>query len=94
VRKRFLLKTPGLPVRGVDDDALVITPGDATLHTMNATARFIWEQADGRTTLEDIASRLVATFAVNEQTARAEAEAFVETALERGLLTAHEAPTL
>ena len=90
--KRFLLKTDNGPHRFVDDHALVISPRDATLHTLNATAQFIWERANGQRTLESIASEMVQEFAVEASTARTEAEAFVSVAVARGLLTSHDAP--
>ena len=85
-------QNPDTPARTIDGEAVVITPHDSTLHTLNETATFIWDRADGTRTLQTIAKELVEEFDVDDETARNDAEAFVRSAVEKGLMRIQDAP--
>ena len=91
---RYLRQNPDTPARTIDGEAIVITPGDSTLHTLNTTATFIWDRADGTRTLAQIAGELLEEYDVDEATLREDALAFVLDAVTRGLLLASEAPAV
>ena len=82
----YLRQNPDTPARTIDGEAIVITPGDSTLHTLNSTATFIWDRADGTRTLRQIAAQLLDEFDIDEATLRADAAGFVLDAVTRGLL--------
>lgn len=82
----YLCQNPDTPARTIDGEAIVITPADSTLHTLNDTATFIWDRADGTRTLEQIAAEMAREFEVDEAALRADALTFVEDAVRRGLL--------
>ena len=84
----YVAQNPDTPARTVDGSAIVITPHDSMLHTLNETATFIWDRADGSRTLATITEELVGEFDVALEIARAEAEAFVQMAVEKGLMVA------
>ena len=89
---QYLAQNKDTPARTVDGVALVITPHDSTLHNLNETATFIWDRADGTRTLAQIATEFLQTYQVDEQTLRTDAEAFVQQAVQLGLMTAEEEP--
>jgi hypothetical protein len=89
----YLRQNPDTPARTLEGEAIVITPGDWTLHTLNETATFIWDRADGTRTLEAIAQEMLEEFEVAPETLRAEALRFVEEAVKRGLLLTADVPT-
>ena len=89
---KYIAQNPDTPARTIDGEAVVITPHDSTLHTLNGTATFIWERADGTKTLGQICSELLATFEVDEATAQADAGSFVKEAVEKGLMLTGDAP--
>ena len=80
------------PARCVEGQALVITPQNSTLHTLNETGTYIWEQSDGTRTLEAIVDRLCEEFeaedghALDVASIRADAESFVVEAEAKGIL--------
>lgn len=90
---RYIAQNPDTPARTIDGEAIVITPHDSTLHTLNETATFIWDRADGTRTLEDIAREMAGEFDVAEEVLREDALAFVEEAVSKGLMHATEGPS-
>ena len=86
----YLRQNPDTPARTIDGEAIVITPADSTLHTLNDTATFIWDRADGTRTLQAIADELLEEFDVDAETLRTDALAFVEDAVRRNLLLTSE----
>lgn len=89
---RYIAQNPDTPARTIEGEAIVITPHDSTLHTLNETATFIWDRADGTRTLADIAEEMLGEFEVDESTLKADALAFVEEAVAKGLMQASDEP--
>lgn len=64
-------------------DELVLVPlsGNVAqmnvLFTLNETGKFIWEQLDGKNTMEDIIALLVQEFDVEAETAKIDVETFL-----------------
>ena len=78
--------------RVYDGEAVIVSPEDSTLHTLNPVGTLIWEAADGHTTLDTIVTRVCATFAVDQATAARDATTFVDALCRRGLLTVDDTP--
>jgi hypothetical protein len=78
--------------RVYDGRAVIVSPEDSRLHSLNEVGTCIWEAADGRTSVEDIAARLVGAFEVTPERARADADAFLDELARRGLVTMANTP--
>ncbi len=89
---RYVEQNPETPARTIDGEAIVITPHDSTLHTLNDTATYIWDRADGSRRLSEIAADMLAEFDVSETELRADAISFVEEAVKKGLMFVHDEP--
>lgn len=89
----YIRQNPDTPARTIDGEAIVITPADSILHTLNETATFIWDRADGTRTLEQIATEMLEEFDVEAAALRDDALRFVEDAVRRGLVLVSETPT-
>jgi hypothetical protein len=89
---KYIAQNPDTPARTIDGEAVVITPHDSTLHTLNGTATFIWDRADGTKTLGQICGELLEAFDVDEATAQQDAGSFVSEAVEKGLMLTGDAP--
>jgi hypothetical protein len=85
-------QNPRAAWRVYEGEAVIVSPEDSMLHTLNAVGTFIWEAADGRTTLGTIVDRVVDAFEIDHATAARDATVFVEELSRRGLLTVLEAP--
>lgn len=82
----FPRQDPATPTRTLGEQAIVITPHDSVLHTLNATGTFIWELCDGTRSLDEIAQACAKEFDVSEEMARKEAADFVQHAANSGLI--------
>jgi hypothetical protein len=85
-------QNPRAAWRVYDGEAVIVSPEDSTLHTLNAVGTLIWQAADGRTPLGAIVARVVDAFEVDADTAARDAACFVEHLCRRGLLTILDAP--
>jgi len=92
VPERYPEQNPRAAWRVYDGEAVIVSPEDSMLHTLNAVGTVIWEAADGRTAMETIVARVCDAFEVDAATAARDATAFVESLTQRGLLTVREAP--
>lgn len=79
-------QNPDTPTRTIEGEAVVITPHDSRLHTLNETGTFIWERADGSLDLKSIAREMHEQFDASDDQIKADALAFARDALEKGLL--------
>jgi len=70
-------------VRGVGNE-LILVPltGNVAqmneLFTMNETGRFIWENIDGKNTVEDLENLMTEAFDIDVETARRDIEGFIK----------------
>jgi hypothetical protein len=92
VAEHYPVQNPRAAWRVYDGEAVIISPDDSTMHTLNPVGTLIWEAADGRTPVGSIVTRICAEFEVDAARAEREALGFIETLRARGLLTLAEAP--
>jgi Coenzyme PQQ synthesis protein D (PqqD) len=85
-------QNPRAAWRVYDGEAVIVSPEDSMLHTLNPVGTLIWEAADGRTALEAIVARVCDAFEVDRATAARDTSVFVEQLCSRGLLTVLDAP--
>ena len=93
VSDRYPAQNPRAAWRVYDDRAVIITPEDSRLHTLNEVGTVVWAAADGRTAMTDIVTRVCREFDVTTERAAADVDAFVADLVGRGLLTVSDTPT-
>ena len=71
--------------RRYDDQVAVISLDANRVRLFNAVGSFLWEHCDG-STLDEMVTAVCAHFAVDEVTARADVEGFIDDLVARGLL--------
>lgn len=82
-----LTRNPELISRKLGDELVILDADGTKLITLNETAAAIWEMLDGQKSIQRVVERLVASYSVDEATAR---EDVVETArrfLSEGLVS-------
>ncbi len=89
---RYPLQNPLAAWRVYDGEAVIVSPADSTLHTLNEVGTVVWEAADGRTPLAAIVARVCAQYDVAAPEAERDVEAFVERLRDKGLITLLDAP--
>ncbi len=72
--------------RLIDGEAVVITPVDSTMHSLNDTGTRIWEAIDGQRSLKEVAQVLAAEFEVDRDRAQKDTLWFVECLAKKGLV--------
>jgi hypothetical protein len=88
----YLTQNTDTAARVIDGSAVVVTPQDVRLHTMNEVGTFIWLRADGRRTVRDVVADVLDFFDVSAEKAERDALEFVSTCIERGILRASDKP--
>jgi hypothetical protein len=87
MKEIYIARSTQVAARRLGDELVVMSAVDSTLYTLSEVAAVIWEAADGRTPLTEIVARRVCTqFAVEPETARGDAEEFVQALASRGIL--------
>ena len=85
-------QNPRAAWRVYEGEAVIVSPADSTLHTLNAVGTVIWEAADGRTAMDAIVGRVCDVFEVDRATAARDTAVFVDALRRRGLLTVLDTP--
>ena len=81
----------GFVLRTVDDMHIVVAVGKAAAHfngmiTLNETGAFLWKQLENGCDEQALIAALCAAFEVDAETAEQDVQAFVQSALQAGLL--------
>jgi hypothetical protein len=92
VADRYVLQNPLAAWRVYDGEAVIVSPEDSTLHTLNEVGTLVWEAADGRTSLAAITARVCERYDVGPAAAERDVATFVEELRSRGLVTVLDAP--
>ena len=92
MRDRYLVRNPRAAWRVYDAEAVVLSPDDSVLHTLNPAATIVWLAADGGTPWVEVVRRVAGAFDVPSARIEADLRAFVDDVEARGLLMASEDP--
>ena len=79
-------KNPALAWREIDEETVIISPGDSVMHELNDTGSFLWRNIDGRRNAEDLAALLVEHYDVTREAALADTLSLLEELSSRKLL--------
>lgn len=75
-----------LAYRALEGQAWVLSPRESSLHRLNDTASWLWARLETEPTVAQLGAALHTHFEVEAATAARDAEAFVRTLMERGLV--------
>ncbi len=75
----------------MDSEFLVLRADTGAVVTLNGTGAFLWEATSARRTVAALADALCQRFGIDEERSMADASAFVQAMLGRGLLIPTEA---
>jgi len=79
-------KNPSLAWREIDDETVIISPGESVMHELNDTGSFVWKNIDGQRKAEDLAALLVEQYEVTLEIALADTLSLLEELSRRKLL--------
>ena len=86
----FIGRSEDTASRKLDGEMLVAAVRTSTLFTLNELATFIWESADGQTSLDEIVDRICSQYDVDRETALHDAIELAEKLVSNGILLRSE----
>jgi len=91
--EKYIARSSQIAARVLGGEMMVMSSVDSTFFTLNEVATAIWQAADGRTPLTEIVIRNVCDeFEVDLETARRDAEQFVNELSHHGILLVSDRP--
>jgi len=88
----YVARSAAVAARLLGGEMVVMSAADSTLFSLSEVATVIWQAADGRTPLSEIARRICAEYDVTAETALGDAEAFVTELARHGILCVSDQP--
>jgi hypothetical protein len=72
--------------RIIDGEAVVVNLTDSTFHTLNPVATFIWQHADGQTSVKEIVQKVCQEFEVDWDIAEKDCLELITELVNKGML--------
>lgn len=91
--EKYIARSQNVAARMLGGEMMVMSAVDSTFFTLNEVATVLWQSADGRTPLSEIIGlQICSAFDVDPETARQDAEQFVEELSHHGILLVSDHP--
>jgi hypothetical protein len=90
--EKYVARSTAVASRLLGGEMVIMSALDSTLFSLSDVATVIWQAADGRTPLKEIARRVCAEFDVAPDAAYRDAEAFVAELARHGILSVSDRP--
>ena len=84
-------KNPVLAWREIDEETIIISPGESVMHELNDTGSFVWRNIDGHRNVRDLAAMLVERYEVAPEVALTDTQSLLEELSTRKLLVPADA---
>ena len=88
----FLARSRAIAARMLGGEMMIMSAKDSTFFTLNEVATLIWQAADGRTPITQIADAICQEFDVDRDTAMRDAEQFAVELAQHGILLRSDHP--
>lgn len=86
VEEKIPIKSPDTAHQIIDDEAVIITPGQMMVHVLNAVGSRIWDLADGERKIGDIAGIITQEFDISYQNALKDTAEFTSDLAEKQIM--------
>ncbi|HEY3414878.1 MAG TPA: PqqD family protein [Armatimonadota bacterium] len=84
---RYITRDPDAAWRIFEDGAVIVTPQESVMHSLNPVGTRIWELADGTLTVSEILDLVVEEFDVDREEAEQDVLGFCRALADKGMLT-------
>lgn len=84
---KYISRNENTASRIIDGQAVIMTLGDNTLHTLNDVASRMWGLCDDPKTVEQVVKVIHEEYMVSYEEARADCESFIQELCKKGILT-------
>lgn len=86
IERMIFVKNKDAAFRIIESQAVILTPADSYLHTLNETGTFIWELLNGKNTIEDIIDKVCEEFDADKRIVAKDISHFTEDLIRRKLI--------
>ncbi|MGH9529654.1 MAG: PqqD family protein [Terriglobales bacterium] len=90
--EKYVSRSDAIAARQLGGEMMIMSAVDSTFFTLDEVATLIWQAADGKTPLSQIAATICQEFDVDQQQAERDAEEFVNELSKHGILFISENP--
>lgn len=90
---RYLVRSPFLAWRVIEGEAVIISPQERELHSLNEVGTDIWRMADGTRTLQQIAQELCEIYDIAPEEALPDVLAFAQELVDKRVAFLYDRPT-
>lgn len=84
---RYITRDPDAAWRVFEDGAVIVSPTESVMHSLNQVGTRIWELADGTLTLTEILDMIVDEFEVDRVQAEKDITEFCQVLSDKGMIT-------
>lgn len=84
---RYITRDPDAAWRVFEDGAVIVSPTESVMHSLNQVGTRIWELADGTLTLTEILDMVVDEFEVDRAQAEKDITEFCQVLSDKGMIT-------
>ena len=85
--ERYVTRNPDAAWRVFEDGAVIVSPTESVMHSLNPVATRIWELADGTLTMNEILDVVLEEFDVTRESAETDMAGFADALSDKGMLT-------
>jgi hypothetical protein len=85
--ERYVTRNPDAAWRVFEDGAVIVSPTESVMHSLNPVATRIWELADGTLTMNEILDVVLDEFDVSREQAETDMADFADALSDKGMLT-------
>lgn len=90
---KYLKQHEDTASRIIEGEAIVLTPANGMLHTLNSVGTRIWELANGKRDVSDIIDKLTEDFDAEKNKIKEDAIHFIEDLVHKKMLVLCEKPS-
>ena len=90
--EKYISKSDAIAARMLGGEMMIMSAADSTFFTLDGVATLIWQAADGKTPLSQIAARICQEYDVDQHQAERDAEEFVNELSKHGILLVSDLP--
>lgn len=87
MKNTIFIRNKDISFRIIESEAVILTPENGFLHTLDGTGTFIWQLLDGKNTVEDIIEKLCEEYDVKPEVAKIDVHRFIQDLLSRSLIS-------
>lgn len=91
--EHYLVRSPFVAWRIIEGEAVIISPQERELHSLNEVGTDIWRMADGSRSLQQIALELSRTYEIAPEEVLPDVLAFAQEMVEKGIAFLFDRPT-